>query len=154
MSFSLLGITSNLLRSIELAGYENPTDIQEKSIPVILKGQDLIAQAKTGSGKTISFVLPILQLFEDSRDTKQRILKVLILTPTRELAVQVQGVLKVFGRNLPDPLRTILLIGGLNIDLQIRNLHHGADIAVATPGRLLDLVKRKEIKLSSLNLLV
>jgi len=154
MSFALLGITTNLLRSIELAGYEKPTEIQEKVIPVILKGQDLIAQAKTGSGKTIGFVLPILQLFEDSRDTKRRILKVLILTPTRELAVQVQGVLKVFGRNLPDPLRTILLIGGLNIDLQIRNLHHGADIAVATPGRLLDIIKRKEIKLSSLNLLV
>ena len=114
----------------------------------------MIAQAKTGSGKTVSFVLPILQFFEDSRDTKRRILKVLILTPTRELAVQVQGVLKVFGRNLPDPLRTILLIGGLNIDLQIRNLHHGADIAIATPGRLLDIIKRKEIKLSSLNLLV
>jgi ATP-dependent RNA helicase RhlE len=154
MSFALLGITANLLRSIELAGYEKPTDIQEQAIPVILKGQDLIAQAKTGSGKTIAFVLPILQFFEDSRDTKRRILKVLILTPTRELAVQVQGVLKVFGRNLPDPLRTILLIGGLNIDLQVRGLHHGADIAVATPGRLLDLVKRKEIRMSSLNLLV
>ena len=154
MPFSLLGITENLLRCVELAGYEKPTDIQEKAIPVILKGQDLIAQAKTGSGKTASFVLPILQLFEDSRDAKRRILKVLILTPTRELAVQVQGVLKVFGRNLPNPLRTILLIGGLNIDLQIRNLHHGADIAVATPGRLLDLVARQEIRLSSVNLLV
>src|SRR5580698_9025948 len=103
MSFSLLGITANLLRSIELAGYEKPTGIQEKSIPVILKGQDLIAQSKTGSGKTISFVLPVLQLFEDSRDNKRRILKVLILTPTRELAVQVQGVVKVFVRNLPQP---------------------------------------------------
>jgi len=154
MPFSLLGITENLLRCVELAGYEKPTDIQEKAIPVIFKGQDLIAQAKTGSGKTASFVLPILQLFEDSRDAKRRILKVLILTPTRELAVQVQGVLKVFGRNLPNPLRTILLIGGLNIDLQIRNLHHGADIAVATPGRLLDLVARQEIRLSSVNLLV
>ena len=154
LPFSELGITKNLLRCVELAGYDKPTEIQEKSIPVILKGQDLIAQAKTGSGKTISFVLPILQLFEDSRDSKRRILKVLILTPTRELAMQVQGVLKVFGRNLPDPLRTILLIGGLNIDLQIRYLHHGADIAVATPGRLLDIVKRKEIRLSSVNLLV
>src|SRR5471030_1284084 len=100
-SFAGLGITENLLRAIELAGYEKPTGIQEKSIPVILKGQDLIAQAKTGSGKTLSFVLPILQLFEDSRDTKRRVIKVLILTPTRELAMQVQGVLKVLGRNLP-----------------------------------------------------
>jgi len=154
MSFSHLGITANLLRAVELAGYEQPTDIQRRTIPVVLKGQDLIAQAKTGSGKTAGFVLPILQLFEDSRDSRRKILKVLILTPTRELAVQVQGVLKVFGRNMPDPLRTILLIGGLNIDLQIRNLHHGADIAVATPGRLLDLVRRQEIRLSSLNLLV
>ena len=154
MPFSMLGITANLQRAIELAGYEKPTGIQESSIPVILKGQDLIAQAKTGSGKTLSFVLPILQIFEDSRDAKKKILKTLILTPTRELAVQVQGVLKVFARNLPDPLRTILLIGGLNIDLQIRNLHHGADIAVATSGRLLDLIKRNAIKLSSVNLLV
>jgi len=154
MTFSRLGITQDLLRSIELAGYENPTEIQEKTIPVILKGQDLIAQAKTGSGKTLSFVLPILQSFEDSRDPKTRILKTLILTPTRELAVQVQGVLKVFARNLTKPTRTILLIGGLNIDLQIRNLHHGADIAIATPGRLLDLIKRNAIKLSSVNLLV
>ena len=154
MTFSQLGITQDLLRSIELAGFENPTEIQEKTIPVILKGQDLIAQAQTGSGKTLSFVLPVLQTFEDSRDPKARILKALILTPTRELAVQVQGVLKVFARNLAKPTRTILLIGGLNIDLQIRNLNHGADIAVATPGRLLDLIKRVAIKLSSVNLLV
>ena len=154
MSFSLLGLSKDLLRSVELAGYATPTFIQENSIPVILKGQDLIAQSKTGSGKTASFVLPILQLFEDSRDPKRRIFKCLILTPTRELAMQVSGVVKIFARNLSKPLRTILLVGGLNIDLQIRNLHHGADIAVATPGRLLDLIRRKEINLSSLNLLV
>ncbi|MEI7998734.1 MAG: DEAD/DEAH box helicase [Candidatus Omnitrophota bacterium] len=154
MSFSLLGISKDLLRSVELAGYEKPTEIQREAIPVILKGQDLIAQAKTGSGKTISFVLPILQSFENSRDPKRRILKVLILTPTRELAMQVAGVLKVFGRSLPNPPRTILLLGGLNINLQIIGLHHGADIAVATPGRLLDIINRKEIGLASLTLLV
>jgi ATP-dependent RNA helicase RhlE len=154
MSFSLLGLSKDLLRTIELAGYQAPTYIQENSIPVILKGQDLIAQSQTGSGKTASFVLPALQMFEDSRDAKSRILKVLILTPTRELAVQVADVVKVFGRGLTKPVRSILLVGGLNIDLQIRNLHHGADIAVATPGRLLDLIKRKQVNLSSLNLLV
>jgi len=154
MSFSLLGINKDFLRSIELAGYEQPTDIQQKAIPVILKGQDLIAQAKTGSGKTISFVLPILQSFEDSRENKRRTLKVLILTPTRELAMQVAGVIKLFGRNLSSPPRTIVLIGGLNINMQIRNLHHGADIALATPGRLLDIVRRNEINLSSLDVLV
>jgi len=154
MTFELLGITKDLLRSIELAGYEKPTAVQEQSIPVMLKGQDLMAQAKTGSGKTLSFVLPIMQSFEDSRDPKRRILKVMILTPTRELAMQVEGVLKVFGRNLPKPPRTIVLVGGLNIDLQIRNLAHGADIAVATPGRLLDLIRRKAINLNAIKLLV
>ena len=143
-----------MLKAVELAGYQTPTFIQENSIPTILKGRDLIAQSKTGSGKTAAFVLPMLQLFEDSRDHKRRILKVLILTPTRELAMQVGDVIKVFGRGMSKPVRTILLVGGLNIDLQIRNLHHGADIAVATPGRLLDLIRRKEINLSSLNLLV
>ncbi len=154
MSFSLLGLSKDLLRAVELAGYETPTFIQANSIPVILKGQDLIAQSKTGTGKTASFVLPMLQSFEDSRDSKRKILKVLILTPTRELAMQVADVIKVFGRGLTNPLRIILLVGGLNIDLQIRNLHHGADIAVATPGRLLDLIRRKEVSLSSLNLLI
>jgi ATP-dependent RNA helicase RhlE len=154
MSFALLGLSKDLLRSIELAGYETPTFIQENTIPVILKGQDLIAQSKTGSGKTASFVLPILQFFEDSRDPKRKVLKVLILTPTRELAMQAAQVIKVFGRGLSKPLRSIVLVGGLNIDLQIRNLHHGADIAVATPGRLLDLMGRKAINLNALNLLV
>jgi ATP-dependent RNA helicase RhlE len=154
MPFSLLGLSKDLLRAVELAGYETPTFIQEHSIPVILKGQDLIAQSKTGSGKTAGFVLPVLQLFYDARDPKRKILKVLILAPTRELAMQIADVIKIFGRNLTQPLRTILLVGGLNIDLQIRNLHHGADIAVATPGRLLDLIKRKDINLSDLNLLV
>ncbi len=154
MSFSLLGLSKDLLKAVELAGYETPTFIQESSIPVILKGQDLIAQSQTGSGKTASFVLPILQLFEDYKDPKRKVLKCLILTPTRELAMQVADVIKIFGRGLTKPIKIILLVGGLNIDLQIRNLHHGADIAVATPGRLLDLIKRKEINFSSLNVLI
>ena len=93
-----MGLSKDLLRSVELAGYETPTFIQENAIPVILKGQDLIAQSKTGSGKTASFVLPILQLFEDSRDPKRKVLKILIVTPTRELALQVVDVIKVFAR--------------------------------------------------------
>ncbi len=154
MSFASLGLSKDLLGAIERAGYGSPTYIQQQSIPVILKGQDLIAQSKTGTGKTAGFVLPILQRFQMAQDPGQRILKVLILTPTRELAMQVADVIKVFGRNLPKPPRTILLVGGLNIDLQIRNLHHGADIGLATPGRLLDLLRRKATDFSALNLLV
>ena len=154
MSFSSLGLSKDLLRAVELAAYETPTFVQKHSIPVILKGKDLIAESKTGSGKTAAFVLPILQSFQDSRESKRKIIKVLILTPTRELSLQVTDTIKVFGRNLVEPLRTISLVGGLNIELQIRNLHHGADIAVATPGRLLDLIKRKAINLVFLNLLV
>ncbi|MBF0490464.1 MAG: DEAD/DEAH box helicase [Candidatus Omnitrophica bacterium] len=154
MPFSLLGLSKDLLRSIEYAGYKTPTTIQESVIPLIFKGQDVMAEGKTGSGKTAAFVLPLLQMMQDSRDEKRRTIKVLILTPTRELANQVSSVFKVLGRNLTKQIRVLALIGGANIDLQIRNLHHGADIAVATPGRLLDLIRRKEIQFSSLQILV
>ena len=96
----------------------------------------------------------MLQSFDNAPEAKRKVLKCLILTPTRELAIQVTDVIKIFGRNLSKPLRTIVLVGGLNIDLQIRNLHHGADIAIATPGRLLDLIRRDAVDLSTLNLLV
>lgn len=154
MSFSSLGLSPDLLEAVKYAGYEAPTSVQEKAIPLILKGQDLIVQAKTGTGKTASFALPVLQLLQDSVGGKKKVIRALILAPTRELAMQVDRAFKSYGRQLTRPLRTITLIGGLNIDLQIRNLHHGADIAVATPGRLLDLVRRGAIDLSSLNILV
>ncbi|MFH0754049.1 MAG: DEAD/DEAH box helicase [Candidatus Omnitrophota bacterium] len=154
MSFKQLGLCKDLLGAVALAGYEIPTDIQARAIPVIFKGQDLLAQSKTGSGKTASFVLPALQLVEDSPESLRKTIKVLILTPTRELGRQVADVVKIFGRNLARPPRVILLIGGLNIDLQVRNLHHGADIAVATPGRLLDLARRQVLDLAALKLLV
>ncbi|MCX5681964.1 MAG: DEAD/DEAH box helicase, partial [Candidatus Omnitrophica bacterium] len=146
MPFSSLGLSQDLLEAVKYAGYETPTPVQESVIPLILKGNDLIVQAKTGTGKTASFALPVLQLLQDSVVIgKKKVIKALILAPTRELAMQVEHVLKAYGRLLTRPLRTIALIGGLNIDLQIRNLHHGADIAIATPGRLLDLVNRRSI---------
>ena len=154
LPFSSLGLSQDLLRAVAWAGYEAPTFIQAKSIPLILQGKDLIAESKTGTGKTASFVLPLLQRLQAAQDSGRKVLKVLILAPTRELAMQAADVVKVLGRNLKKPLRTILLVGGLNIDLQIRNLHHGADIAVATPGRLLDLIRRREISFASLDLLV
>jgi len=154
MSFSSLGLSPDLLEAVKYAGYETPTFVQERAIPLILKGQDLIVQARTGTGKTAGFALPLLQILQSSVGGKKKVIKALILAPTRELALQVEQVLKAYGRQLTKPLRIVTLIGGLNIDVQIRSLHHGADLAVATPGRLLDLVRRRVIHLSLLNILV
>ncbi len=154
MFFSSLGLSKDLLQAIQYAGYEKPTAVQEKSIPLILKGQDIIAQAQTGTGKTAAFALPILQRLQDFSAEPRKTLKCLVLTPTRELSLQVSSEFKDYGRQLTKPLKIITLVGGMNIDLQIRGLHHGADIAVATPGRLLDLVKRNEIVLNTIKILV
>ncbi len=154
MLFSSLGLSRDLLEAVKYAGHETPTSIQAKSIPFILKGRDVMAQARTGTGKTASFALPVLQLLQKPFPGNKKVIRALILTPTRELAMQVAHALKVYGRPLTRPLRTITLIGGLNIELQIRQLHHGADIAVATPGRLLDLLQRHAVDLSLLSILV
>lgn len=154
MSFSSVGLSKDLLQAIQHAGFKKLTAVQEKSIPLILNGQDVIVEAKTGTGKTASFALPTLQLLQTSPEESRRTIKALIIAPSRELALQVSNAFKVYGRNLTKPLRVISLVGGLNIDLQIRGLHHGADIAVATPGRLLDLAKRNEINFHSLKVLV
>jgi len=149
-----LGLSKDLLQAVGFAGYQEPTAVQTQSIPLILSGKDLIAEAKTGTGKTASFVLPILQLLQNSPDEETRMIKALILAPTRELAMQVNGVIKVFGRSLTRPLRSVLLIGGLNIDVQLRSIIHGNDIVVATPGRLLDVALRQKIDFQSLKILV
>ncbi|MBF0122161.1 MAG: DEAD/DEAH box helicase [Candidatus Omnitrophica bacterium] len=154
MTFSSLGLAQDLIDAIRVAGYEVPSFVQEKAIPIILRGRDLIVQAKTGTGKTASFALPVLQLVKGPVSGDKRVIKGLVLAPSRELAMQVERALKAYGRQLAKPLRTIALIGGLNVDLQIRNLHHGADLAVATPGRLLDLVSRAAIDLSYVKFLV
>src|SRR5437868_14340141 len=124
MSFARLGLSKDLLEAVKYAGYETPTSVQQKSIPLILMEKDLVVQAKTGTGKTASFALPVLQLLQNSITENKKVIKALILAPTRELAMQVEHALKAYGRQLTKPTRTITLIGGLNIDLQIRNLHH------------------------------
>ncbi len=154
MTFTSLGLTRDMLDAVKVAGYDAPTSVQEKAIPLVLQGRDLIAQARTGTGKTAGFALPLLQLLHGQPRTDKRVIKALVLAPTRDLAMQVERALKAYGRQLARPLRMITLIGGLNIDLQVRNLHHGANIAVATPGRLLDLVRRGEIDLASVRVLV
>ncbi len=154
MTFASLGLSRDLLEAVKVAGYDTPTSVQELAIPLVLRGRDVIAQARTGTGKTAGFALPLLQRVRAHDGGRKRSIQALILTPTREIAMQVERALKGYGRQLPRPPRVITLIGGLNIDLQVRNLHHGADIAVATPGRFLDLTRREVVDLSLLKILV
>ncbi|MFC1510213.1 DEAD/DEAH box helicase [Candidatus Omnitrophota bacterium] len=150
LSFETCGLSNNLLQSVKYAGYQEPTPIQSQSIPIILKGMDVIAEAKTGTGKTAAYILPLLQLLQDCNLQKPKTIKTLILTPTRELAMQVNSALKNYGRQLTVPVKTLLFVGGMNIDVQLRGLAHGTDIVVATPGRLLDVVRRKPVNFDSL----
>jgi ATP-dependent RNA helicase RhlE len=151
MSFQHLGLCAPLLRAIEAQGHTTPTPIQEKAIARVLEGTDVLAGAKTGTGKTAAFALPILQQL-DQEKTRTRLPRALILTPTRELAAQVENDFKAYGRFLT--LRTAVIFGGVNINPQIRQFQKGVDILVATPGRLLDHVGRKTLDLSQIACLV
>lgn len=151
MSFQHLGLCAPLLRAVEAQGHTTPTPIQEKAIPKVLQGSDILAGAKTGTGKTAAFALPILQHLDQDK-TNTRLPRALILTPTRELAAQVENDFKAYGRFLS--LRTAVVFGGVNINPQIRQFQKGVDILVATPGRLLDHVGRKTLDLSQVTCLV
>jgi len=153
MSFSTLGLSEPLLRAVADQQYGKPYPIQQQAIPVILAGRDVLGIAKTGSGKTASFVLPILELFHRTQAAKTRYATVLVLVPTRELAAQVAGVFQEFGRALPEPVKTVAVFGGVAINPQMVAVH-GADIVVATPGRLLDLLRANALRLSGIEILV
>ncbi|MBF0331408.1 MAG: DEAD/DEAH box helicase [Candidatus Omnitrophica bacterium] len=153
-SFPSLGLSKDLLQAVRYAGYQEPTAIQARTIPLILEGKDIIAEAKTGTGKTAGFVLPVLQLLQGGEQQARRTIKALVLVPTRELAMQVNSAIKDYGRNLTKPLRSALIIGGLNIDVQLRSLIHGADIVVATPGRWLDVTRRQKVDTGHLKFLI
>lgn len=150
MSFSKLGLSQNLLRAIEKQGYTNPTEIQKQAIPLALEGHDVMAQAATGSGKTAGFTLPLLHnLSESTKATDSRhgrVIRAIILTPTRELAQQVSDSVKTYGEFLH--LRSTSVYGGVSFYNQIRELKRGVDILIATPGRLLDHLNRGTIDLS------
>ncbi len=153
MTFDQLGLTAELLKAVAEQGYMTPTPIQQQAIPVVLAGRDVQAGAQTGTGKTASFTLPLLQLLnEQGSPQKPRRVRALILTPTRELAAQVQESVLTYGKHLPVFAEAIY--GGVNINMQIRNLRKGCDIIVATPGRLLDHVHQKTIDLSHVEILV
>jgi superfamily II DNA/RNA helicase len=146
MPFFKLGLLEPLLRVVEAANYIEPTPIQEQTIPLVLEGMDLIAQAETGTGKTAAFALPILQrLAAIESHPSPCSPRVLVLAPTHELAQQVADTFKSFVENLPQTIGVTVVIGGADIEVQVRELEAGTDIVVATPGRLLELVREKDI---------
>ncbi|MEI6892790.1 MAG: DEAD/DEAH box helicase [Pontiella sp.] len=146
MPFSKLGLTESMLRVVEAANYREPTPIQEQTIPLILEGMDLIAQAQTGTGKTAAYALPILQRLSAIETAPPPCSpRILVLAPTRELAQQVAETFIAFGSTMTHPIRITTVIGGTDIGEQVRELEAGVDIVVATPGRLLELVREKDI---------
>ncbi|WP_319242989.1 DEAD/DEAH box helicase [uncultured Propionivibrio sp.] len=152
MTFTELGLAPEILRAIADQGYETPTPIQAQAIPVVLSGRDLMACAQTGTGKTAGFSLPILNRLATSRRTGPRKIRALILTPTRELAAQVEESVSTYGAHLP--FTSHVMFGGVGINPQIAALKKGVDILVATPGRLLDHAQQGTVDLSGVEVFV
>ncbi len=150
MSFKNFGFRKEILQAIDEKGYVEATPIQTEAIPHILKRRDILAGAQTGTGKTASFTLPLLQLLMSNQ--KNRAVRGLILTPTRELAAQVADSVRTYGKYLP--LKAQAIFGGVSISMQIKKLRIGADILISTPGRLLDLISQKVIDLSHIEIFV
>ena len=164
-SFGQLGLTPELLRAVAAQGYTQPTPVQAQAIPIVLAGRDLLASAQTGTGKTAAFVLPILQLLNASRPAVRYLpagkgrrgatglpIRCLVLTPTRELALQVEESVRTYGAERP--VRSTIVYGGVGFDPQVRALRGGPEIVVATPGRLLDHAGQGTIDLGSVEILV
>jgi ATP-dependent RNA helicase RhlE len=164
-TFEQLGLTPDLLRAVAAEGYTEPTPVQARAIPIVLSGRDLLASAQTGTGKTAAFVLPILQLFNANqpapraqpigqvrRGSSGLPVRCLVLTPTRELALQVEASVRTYGAQRP--VRSTTIYGGVGFTPQVTALRHGPEIVVATPGRLLDHVGQGTIDLSSVQILV
>ncbi|MET3131233.1 ATP-dependent RNA helicase RhlE [Oxalobacteraceae bacterium GrIS 1.11] len=151
MPFSSLGLIPSLVRAVAKVGYTTPTAIQAGAIPAILGGRDLLGAAQTGSGKTAAFALPLLQALL-APCTGPRQVRALILVPTRELAAQVGEAMRALAKHLP--LKIAIVFGGVSINPQMMDLRGGADVVVATPGRLLDLIEHNALKLSGVATLV
>lgn len=155
MRFSTLGLTTELVRAVDALGYDTPTPVQEQAIPMILSGRDVMAGAQTGTGKTAGFTLPMLhRLFTTGarRGRGHRPVRALVLTPTRELAAQVEESVRSYSRFLP--LHSTVMFGGVGFQPQVQALRRGVDVLVATPGRLLDHMNQKTVDLSRVEFLV
>ena len=152
MTFSTLGLSAPILKAIAEKGYETPSPIQAEAIPAVLSGADVMAAAQTGTGKTAGFTLPILQKLIDGPKVRANHARVLVLTPTRELAAQVAESIETYGKHLS--LSSMVVFGGVKINPQMIKLRKGADILVATPGRLLDLHGQNAIRFNQIEVLV
>ena len=156
MRFDELGLCAELLRAIAEEGYTEPTPVQSQGIPPVLRGQDVMAGAQTGTGKTAAFTLPMLEKLKHHANTSvspaRHPVRALIITPTRELAAQVFESIRTYGKHIP--LRSACVFGGVNIDPQIAELRAGVEILVATPGRLLDHVHQRTVNLGQVEILV
>ncbi len=152
MSFSSLGLSELLLRAVREKGYDTPSPIQEQAIPAVLSGQDVMAAAQTGTGKTAGFTLPLLQRLLDGPKVKPNQARALVLTPTRELAAQVGESVAIYGKHLA--LRSDIVYGGVKVNPQMQRLRGGVDVLIATPGRLMDLHNQNAIKFDQLEILV
>jgi ATP-dependent RNA helicase RhlE len=152
MTFETLGLSDELNRAVKANGYTSPTPIQLQAIPAILEGKDVMGAAQTGTGKTAGFMLPILQRLSNKPPIKSNRARALVLTPTRELAAQVQDSVSSYGKFLK--LRSAVVFGGVNINPQMMKLRRGVDILVATPGRLLDLYQQNAIRFDDIEILV
>ena len=151
MKFEDLGLSDKILEAIKACGYDTPTPIQEKAIPIIFMARDVVGLAQTGTGKTAGFTLPMIDILDGGR-AKARMPRSLILSPTRELAAQIADNFDTYGKN--SKLTKALLIGGSSMEKQIRKLERGVDVLIATPGRLMDLFERGKILLNDIKILV
>ncbi len=151
MTFDLLGLSDEVLQAVADAGYERPTPIQEQAIPLVLMGRDILGCAQTGTGKTASFTLPMIDILARGR-AKARMPRSLILTPTRELAAQISENFEIYGKY--NKLTMALLIGGVSFGPQVEKLDRGVDVLIATPGRLIDHFERGRILLNDVKILV
>ena len=152
MSFTELGLSTPLLQAIEKQGYTSPSPIQEQAIPLVLEGKDVLAAAQTGTGKTAGFSLPMLHKLSSGKPASSNRVRALILTPTRELAAQVEDNVRGFNAFLS--LKTAVVFGGVGINPQMKALRSGVDVLIATPGRLLDLFQQNAVKFDQLEMLV
>ena len=152
MTFKSLGLSSPLLKAIQDSGYAEPTPVQKKAIPMILNGSDMVVSARTGTGKTAGFTLPILELLNMRKSSRKNGVKALILCPTRELADQIHKSIKLYGKYLN--ISATVVYGGVSMNPQKASMKKGVDVLVATPGRLLDLISQKLVNFKSLEFFV
>ena len=152
MSFDSLGLSAPILDAVKKQGYDKPSPIQEKAIPLVLTGKDVMAAAQTGTGKTAGFTLPLLENLSGGPRPKANRIRALVLTPTRELAAQVNESVELYGKNLP--LTSTVVYGGVKINPQMMRLRRGVDILVATPGRLMDLYNQNAVRFDQVEVLI